>query len=90
MPEDQLGRIKGDLAVMQRAMGLHLSFGKGMLVFGILLTFAAVGAAVVSLLAENNWLQVTPFATFMALCLLGLYVQSRRTADLMASWPLAI
>jgi hypothetical protein len=82
MSEDQLGRIKGDLAVMQRAMGLQLSFGKGVLVCGILLTFAAVGAAVTSLLFEDNWLQVAPFATFMALCLLGLYLQSRHTADL--------
>lgn len=82
MSEAELTRIRSDLGVMQRAMGLHLSFGKGMLVFGILLTFAAVGAAVVSLLVENNWLQVAPFATFMAVCLLGLYLQSRRTADL--------
>src|SRR5262245_44826263 len=82
MSEDQLGRIKGDLAIIQRAMGLHLSFGRGMLVFGILLTFAAVGAAVVSLLVENNWLQVAPFAALMALCLLALYLQSRRIPDL--------
>ncbi len=82
MSEGDLGRIKEDLAVMQRAMGLHLPFGRGMLLFGILLTVAAVGAAVVSLLVENHWLQVAPFATFMALCLLGLYLQSRCTADL--------
>jgi hypothetical protein len=49
-----------------------------MLAFGILLTFAAIGAAVVSLLVENSWLQVAPFATFLVLCLAGLYLQSRR------------
>ncbi len=78
----ELGRIKGDLTVIQRAMGLQLSFGKGLLVFGILLTFAAVGAGVVSLLVENDWLQVGPFVTILVLCLLGLYFQSRRSADL--------
>ena len=82
MSEAELGRIKGDLAVIQRAMGLHLSFGMGMLVFGILLALATVGAAVVSLLVENALLQVGPFATIMVLCLLGLYFQSRRSADL--------
>jgi hypothetical protein len=82
MSEDQLRRVKGDLAAMQRALGLHLSFGKGMLVFGILLTFAAGGAAVVSLLVENPWLQVAPFATFLVLCLSGLYLQSRRIPNL--------
>ena len=35
MSDDELGRIRGDLAVIQRAMGLHLSFGRGMLAFGI-------------------------------------------------------
>ena len=37
MSEDVLGRIRGDLAVMQRAMGLHLSvddFGTGYSSFG--------------------------------------------------------
>ena len=82
MSEAELGRIKGDLAVIQRAMGLQLSFGKGVLVFGIFLALAAVGAAVVSLLVENDWLQVGPFATIMVLCLLGLYLQSLRTNDL--------
>ena len=82
MSEAELYRIKGDIAVIQRAMGLQLSFGKGMLVFGILLTFAAVGAGVVSLLVESDWLQVGPIATIVLLCLLGLYFQSRRIADL--------
>ncbi len=82
MSEAELGRIKGDLAVIQRVMGLQLSFGKGVLVFGIFLALAAVGAAVVSLLVENDWLQVGPFATIMVLCLLGLYLQSLRTTDL--------
>ena len=82
MSEDQLGRIKGDLAVMQRAMGLHQSFGKGMLVFGILLTVAAVGAAVVSLLVEDDWLQLAPLAAVMVLVPVGLYLRSRRSTIL--------
>jgi hypothetical protein len=82
MSEDVLGRIRGDLAVMQRAMGLHLSFGKGMLVFGILLTLAAVGAAVVSLVVENDWLQVVPLAAIMVLVPVGLFLRSRRTTNL--------
>ena len=82
MSEAELGRIKGDLAVIHRAMGLQLSFGKGVLVFGIFLALAAVGAAVVSLLVENDWLQVGPFATIMVLCLLGLYLHSLRSTDL--------
>ena len=81
MSEDVLVRIKGDLAVMQRAMGLHLSFGKGMLGFGILLTLAAVGAAVVSLLVENDWLQVVPLAAIMVLVPVGLFLRSRRTTN---------
>jgi hypothetical protein len=79
MSEDVLGRIRADLAVMQRAMGLHLSFGKGMLGFGILLTLAAVGAAAVSLLVENDWLQVVPLAVIMVLVPVGLFLRSRRT-----------
>jgi hypothetical protein len=80
MSEDILGRIRGDLAVMQRAMGLHLSFGKGMLGFGILLTLAAVGSAVVSLLVEND-LQVVPLAAIMVLVPVGLFLRSRRTTN---------
>jgi len=82
MSEDQLGRIKDDLAVMQRAMGLHLSFGKEMLVFGLLLTVVAVGAAVVSVLAENNWLPLAPLAAIMVLGPVVLFLRSRRTANL--------
>jgi hypothetical protein len=82
MSEAELGRIKGDLAIIQRAMGLQLSFGNGMLAFGLLLSIAAVGAAVVSLLSENEWLQVAPFATIMAFCMLGLYIRSRCNSNL--------
>ena len=77
--DDVLGRIKGDLGVIQRAMGLHLSFGKGMLGFGIVLALASVGAAVVSLLTENDWLQVVPLAAIMVLVTMGLFVRFRRT-----------
>src|SRR5580704_15893242 len=82
MPEDVLGRIKGDLAVMQRAMGLHLSFGKEMLVFGLLLAVVTVGAAVVNLVAENDWLRLAPLATIMVLGPVVLFLRSRRTANL--------
>ena len=82
MSEDVLGRIRDDLAVMQRAMGLHLTFGKGRLVFGIVLTLAAVGAGIVSLLVENDWLQVTLLAAIMVLGPVGLFLRSRRTTNL--------
>jgi hypothetical protein len=62
-------------------MGLHLSFGKGMLRFGILLTLAAVGAAVVSLLVEDNWLQVALLGAIMVLVPVGLFLQFRRNAN---------
>lgn len=82
MSEGELGRIRSDLSIMQRAMGLHMPFGKGILVFGILLTAVAVGAEIVSLLAENAYLQLAPLATIMVLCPLGLYHRSRRTPNL--------
>jgi hypothetical protein len=82
MSGSELGRIKGDLAVMQRAMGLHTPFGKGMLVFGILLAVAAVGAAAVSLLVETAWLQLAPLAAIMVIVPVGLYLRSRRSTSL--------
>jgi carbon starvation protein CstA len=81
MSEDVLDRIKGDLGFIQRAMGLHLSFGKGMLGFGILLALAAVGAAVVSLLIKDDWLQVVPLAAIMVLVPVGLFLRFRRTTN---------
>ncbi len=80
--EGQLGRIQDDLAIMQRAMGLRLSFDNGMLAFGILLAVAAVSAGLISLISENEWLQVVPFAVFMALGLIGAYLQSQRNIAL--------
>ncbi len=56
--DGQLGRIQGDLAIMQRAMGLHLYFGSGILVFSILLSVAALIAAFLSLIFDSSWLQV--------------------------------
>ena len=81
MSDDELGRIRGDLAVIQRAMGLHLPFGRGMLAFGILLTVASVVAAVVSLLVEDERLQAVPFAAIMLLGPVGLFLRSRRNPD---------
>ena len=80
MSEDVLGRIRGDLAVVQQALGLRLSFGKGMLVFDMLLALAAIGAALVSLHVETDWLQQAPFAAIMVLVPVGLYLRSRRTS----------
>jgi len=82
MSAGELGRIKGDLTIIQRAMGLRLSFGKEMLLFDLALTAAAAGSSVVGLFVENVWFEVVPFAAFTALCLAGLYVASRRNADL--------
>ena len=82
MSQAELGRIQGDLAVIRRALGLQLFFGKRMLIFGIFLTVAAVGAAVVSLLGENDWLQLAPFTAILVLVPVGLYLHSRRTANL--------
>ena len=42
MSENEPDRIKGDLATVRQAMGLHLSFGPEMLVFGLLLAFSLI------------------------------------------------
>jgi hypothetical protein len=82
MSEVELTRIKDDLAIMQRAMGLHLPFGKGMLGVGIVLTISALAAAAVSLWAEADWLQLAPLVAIMVLGLVGVFLQSRRIANL--------
>lgn len=78
----QLGRVQSDLALMQRALGLRLYFGSGTLLFSILLSVAALIAAFLSLHFDSSWLHVIPFTVFMVLCLLGLFIQTRRLADL--------
>jgi hypothetical protein len=80
MTEDVLGRISGDLAIVRRAMGLRLFFGKGMLVFNMVLALAAIGAVVLSRQIESDWLQQVPFAAIMGLVPVGLYLRSRRTS----------
>ena len=82
MSEDVLVRVKGDLAVIQRAMGLRLSFGKGTLVVGMALSVAALGAGAVSLLVDNDLLQVALLTAIMVLPLFGLFLRSRGSADL--------
>lgn len=82
MTDEELGRIRSDLSVMRQAMGLHLSFGQGMLTFGLLLTLAAVGAAAFSWLVEDDWLQLVPFTAIMVLVPVGLYLRSSRTPGL--------
>ena len=82
MLEAEVDRVRGDLAIMQRAMALRPSFGKEVVVFGFLLAAAAAMAAVVSLWSESNWGQVGPFAAIMILCVLWLYHQFRRVENL--------
>jgi hypothetical protein len=79
MSEDVLGRIERDLAVMQRAIGLQLSFGKGILVFDISLALAAAGASSIGLWLGTDSLQQITFAAVMFFVLVGLFLQSRRT-----------
>lgn len=82
MSDDELGRVRCDLAVMRRAMGLHPYFGKGVLAFGVFLTVVAAGAAVVSLLVEDDRFQAALLAAIMVFGLVGLFLRSRRTPDL--------
>jgi hypothetical protein len=82
MSSDELGRLKGDLAVMRSAMGLHVPFGRGMLAVGIFLTATATAAAVVSLLVEQDSLQQALTAAVMIAGLVGLFLRSRRTPGL--------
>jgi hypothetical protein len=80
MSEDVLDRVRGDLVVMQRAMGLRLPFGKGMLAFNLLLCLVAICSALVSLWVESDWLQQIPFAAIMVLVPVGLFARSRQTS----------
>jgi hypothetical protein len=82
MSNDELGRLKGDLAVMRSAMGLHLPFGRGMVAVGIFLTATATTAAVVSLLVERDSLQQALAAAVMVAGLVGLFLRSRRNPGL--------
>jgi hypothetical protein len=82
MSDDELGRLKGDLAVIRSAMGLHMAFGKGMLAVGLFLTATATAAAVVSLLVERDSLQLALPAAVMIVGLVGLFLRSRRTPGL--------
>lgn len=79
MSDDVLGRVREDLAIMQRAMRLRPPFGRGILVFDLLLALAATAAAILSLQVESDWLQQVPFAAVMVLVPIGWFLQSRRT-----------
>ena len=81
MSEGELTRVKDDLSIMQRAMGLYVPFGTGMLVVGILLTISALAAAAVSLFVEDDRLQVAPFAVILVIGMIGTYLQSRRNVN---------
>ena len=80
MSDDALGRVRGDLMVMQRAIGLRLPFGNGMLAFDLLLALTAIGSALFSLRVESDWLQQVPFAAIMVLVPAGLFARSGRTS----------
>lgn len=77
-----LERLHSDLAIMRQAMGLHLHFGRGSLIFSMVLFGAAITSVLLSLIFDSNWLHIVPFAIFMTLGLMGLFFQSRRFADL--------
>ena len=81
MLEPDLTRIRSDLDVVQRAMGLRMPFDRGVLVCGILLAVSAIASAVASLLSKADWLQLAPVAAIMVLWPVGLFVQARRTAN---------
>lgn len=82
MSDDELGRLKGDLAVMRSAMGLHVPFGRGVLAVGVSLTATAALAAIVSLLVERDSVQQALPTAVMVAGLVGLYLRSRRTTGL--------
>jgi hypothetical protein len=82
MSETDVDRIKGDLAVIRRAMALRLSFGREMVVFGILVAAGAGVAAVVSLWSDNDWGQLGLCAAVMMLCVIWLYRRSSRVESL--------
>jgi hypothetical protein len=90
MLEPDLTRIRSDLDVVQRAMGLRMPFDRGVLVCGILLTISAIAAAVVSLLAKADWLQLAPLAAIMVLWPVGLFLQSRRTPNPSPEMPMQV
>lgn len=75
---DELGRIKSDLDVMQRAMGLRVSFGNGVLAVGIVLTMTSIAAALVSLRLQGDGLQMALFGTIAVLAMIALFLRHRR------------
>ena len=82
MSDVEFDRLKGDLAAIRSAMGLHLPFGRGTLAVGILLTATATVAAVVSLLVEQDSLQQALPAAAMVAGMVGLFLRSRRSPGL--------
>ena len=67
MSKAEIDRVKGDLAVIQQAMGLKLTFGWETVAFGAVLCTAAGVAAAVSLSGGNGWTQIGPFAATFVL-----------------------
>jgi hypothetical protein len=82
MPDDELGRVRSDLDVMRQAMGLHLPFGREVLVWGAFLATAAFVAALFGLLVDDDRLQMLPFAVIMVIVPFAVFLWSRRTAGL--------
>lgn len=82
MSDQDLGRIREDLAVIRKAMGLRISFGRGMLAVGMGLAVAAGLAAAASLTLDDDRHQAAVFAAIVALGVVGLFVRSRRIPGL--------
>ena len=91
MSKAEIDRVKGDLAVIQQAMGLKLTFGWETVAFGAVLCTAAGVAAAVSLSGGNGWTQIGPFAaTFVLLSTIWLYVKARRDQNLSHEFKLQV
>ena len=90
MSKAEIDRVKGDLAVIQQAMGLKLTFGWETVAFGAVLCTAAGVAAAVSLSGGNGWTQIGPFAATFVLIMIWLYVKGRRDQNLSHEFKLQV
>lgn len=90
MSDEIFGRIENDLAVMKKAMGLHVAFGKEVLVFGLLMSLAALGSTAFSLLVVDDRLQIIPFVAISVICTIGAYVQSWRSKSVSSETTIQI
>ncbi|MGH7245198.1 MAG: hypothetical protein ACREJD_17430 [Phycisphaerales bacterium] len=82
MSQPEFDRVKGDLAIIQRAMALRVSFGREMVVFGVVLGAGAAIASGISLWSDRDVYQLGAFAAISMLCVVWLYHHSRRVESL--------